>query len=161
MSRSAANATPATAKPGLRRFLPDLVILPTIALLLSAIMTWANVGFGPQYLARWGASFLTSLVFLPVILVFVGVLDKVLSVAVAALPWLARKLVVATVTACFIESTLALAVTAINGTAGNSFGQAWWLAFSRSLPAGFVISLFFVFYMKPKMERMRAAAAAR
>jgi hypothetical protein len=160
MPRSSANAAPA-APSGLRRFLPDLVILPTIALLLSAIMTWANVGFGPQYLARWGASFLTSLVFLPVILVFVGVLDKVLGVAVAALPWLARKLVVAAVTACFIESTLALAVTAINGTAGNSFGQAWWLAFSRSLPAGFVISLFFVFYMKPKMERMRAAAAAR
>jgi hypothetical protein len=160
MPRSSANAAPA-APSGLRRFLPDLIILPTIALGLSAIMAWATVGGGPAFWGRWGSGFLTSLVFLPLILAFVGALDKVLNACIGGLPVLLRKLVLAVVAACFIESALALAVTAITGSAGTSFGQAWWLAFSRSLPAGFAISLLMVFYLKPRLERMRAAAAAR
>lgn len=141
-----------------RRILPDLVILPSIALILSAIMSWANVGFGDAFHSRWGWSFLTSVVVLPLILACLGVLDRTVAAVLTSAPVLLRKLVVIVVTAVFIESVLALAVTAINSAAGGSFSQAWWLAFSRSIPAGLVIASFFVFYMKPKLQRMRANA---
>ena len=158
MRQTNAPTTPQSAPSLFRRILPDLVILPSIALILSAIMSWANVGFGDAFFARWGAGFLTSIVVLPLILACLGVLDRAVAAVLTSAPVLLRKLVVTVVTAVFIESVLALAVTAINGAASGSFAQAWWLAFSRSIPAGLVISSFFVFYMKPKLERMRASA---
>ncbi|MGK5079984.1 DUF2798 domain-containing protein [Janthinobacterium sp. HLX7-2] len=143
-----------------RQILPDLILLPSIALLLSGIMTWANVGLGDAFFPRWGRGFLTSLLILPLILVCLGVLEKGVDRAMGGAHWVARKLVVALLTACLIESVLALAVTAINHGVGDGFGAAWWVAFSRSLPAGVVIGLFMCFYMKPKMDSMRAAARA-
>ncbi len=62
-------------------------------------------------------------------------------------------------TAFAIESVLALAVTLISNPLDSTFVPAWWLAFSRSLPAGVLIGLFMTFYMKPKMDRLREAAA--
>ncbi|SFB73733.1 Protein of unknown function [Polaromonas sp. OV174] len=158
MTQANTRTKPQSSSSALRRILPDLVILPSIALILSAIMSWANVGFGDEFLSRWGWSFLTSVVVLPVILACLGVIDRAVAAVLSSAPVLMRKLVVVIVTAVFIESILALAVTAINGSAGGSFALGWWLAFSRSIPAGLVISSFFVFYMKPKLERLRAGA---
>ena len=39
-------------RPPLLAILPDLVLLPSVALILSFIMTWAQVGFTPEFLAR-------------------------------------------------------------------------------------------------------------
>jgi hypothetical protein len=52
----------------------------------------------------------------------------------------------------------ALAVAAINHGLSAGFGVAWWIAFSRSLPAGVAIGPGMCCYLKPKMDRMRAAA---
>lgn len=154
MSISRNNRTPST----LRRILPDLILLPTIALVLSAIMTWANVGFGDAFLPRWIRGFVTSLVLLPVILACLGVVERAVVAVAGGLPPLVQKLTVAVVTAVFIESILALAVTLSTWPDPALIGTQWWAAFSRSYPAGLAISAFFVFYMKPKMERMRASA---
>lgn len=154
MSIPRQNQTPST----LRRILPDLIILPTIALVLSAIMAWANVGFSDAFLPRWMRGFVISLVLLPVILACLGVVERGVVAVAGGLPCLAQKLTVAVVTAVFIESILALAVTLSTWPDPAVFGAQWWAAFSRSYPVGLAISAFFVFYMKPKMERMRAAA---
>lgn len=145
-----------SASPALRRILPDLILLPSIALVLSAIMAWANVGFGDAFLPRWMRGFLTSLVLLPVILACLGVVERGVVAVARGLPRLAQKVMVAVVTAIFIESVLALAVTLSIWPNPAEFGAQWWAAFSRSYPAGLAISTFFVFYMKPKMQRMRA-----
>ena len=54
-----------SATPILRRILPDLIILPTVAALLSGIMTWANVGFSDEFSGRWARSFGLSVLLLP------------------------------------------------------------------------------------------------
>ncbi|WP_167481306.1 DUF2798 domain-containing protein [Acidovorax cavernicola] len=149
------------SRPSLRAILPDLVLLPSIALLLSCIMTWAQVGFTPEFLARWGRGFLTTLVVLPCILACLGAVEKLVDQVIGGLHWAARKLVVAVVSACIFETVIALAVTAVGHPLDASFAGNWWLAFSRSLPAGLLIGLFMCFYMKPRMDRMRQAARAR
>lgn len=154
---------PASAKRPISRFrqvLPHLIILPSIALLLSAVMAWANVGFGDAFLGRWARGFVTSLVVLPVVLSSLGVVESVVNRVFGAAPKLARKFIVAFSTAMLIESVLALFVTLTSGHAGHSFGAAWWLAFSRSLPLGVAIGLFMTFYMKPKLDQMSRAAQA-
>ena len=123
-------------------------------------MTWANVGFGELFFAQWGRSFITSLVVLPMILVSLGALDRLVDATLVNLHWVGRKLVTSLPTAVVIESVLALAITAINTPWGSTFGHAWWIAFSRSMPVGVLIGLFMGFYMKPKMDRMRQSAKA-
>lgn len=158
------HSTPATpsrsTRPSFRAILPDLVLLPSVALLLSFVMTWANTGFSEPFLASWGRNFLTSLVVLPLVLVCLGAIDKLVDKVLASAHWVTRKLVVAAITACVIETVISLAVTAASNPWDASFGPYWWLAFSRALPVGLLLSLFMCFYMKPRMDRMRQAARA-
>ncbi|MBT9475328.1 DUF2798 domain-containing protein [Polaromonas sp.] len=155
---SSASTNPKSFSSVMRKILPHVLLLPSVALLLSAVMTWANVGFGDEFLPRWGRSFITSLVVLPLILVSLGALERIVDRTLTSRHWVGRKLVVAMLTALAIESVLALVVTLINNPMDSSFGPAWWMAFSRSLPAGVLIGLFMTFYMKPKMDRMAQAA---
>ena len=72
---------------------------------------------------------------------------------------LGRKVLASLIIACVIETVLAVGVTAISHPFDAQFAQAWWLAFSRSLPAGVLVGLFMTFFLKPRMDRMRRAAA--
>ena len=137
-----------------------MALMPTIALILSAIMTTANFGIHDEFLTRWMRSFLTSMVVLPLVLATLGLVERGVCVLLGtSVPVLARKLVVALCTAVVIESVLAIAVTVVSGPPGVSFGQGWWASFSRALPVGFLIGLFMTFYMKPKLDRLRQSAA--
>lgn len=143
----------------LRQILPDLFILPTVAALLSGIMTWANVGGSEEFMGRWARSFAVSLVLLPMILVGIGQLQKWLDQTLHFVHSLGRKVLASLIIACVIETVLAVGVTAISQPFDAQFAQAWWLAFSRSLPAGVLVGLFMTFFLKPHMDRMRRAAA--
>ena len=158
MNTQSASVHPKSPFRALRQILPHLLILPSVALILSAVMTWANVGLGDEFFSRWGRSFLTSLVVLPLILASLGALERIVDRVFSPLRWVIRKLMVALLTAFAIESVLALVVTLINNPWDSSFGPSWWMAFSRSLPAGVLIGLFMTFYLKPKLDRMRGAA---
>lgn len=160
MNTKNSGARPKNLLAGVRKMLPGLLILPTVALILSGIMTWANVGFGDAFLPRWGKSFVTSLLVLPMILMCLGALERLVNRLFGNMHWIGRKLMVAMLTACAIETVLALATTMLNNPWDHSFSGVWWMAFSRSLPAGVVIGLFMTFYMKPKLDRMRLAAEA-
>jgi hypothetical protein len=143
----------------LRQILPDLFILPTVAALLSGIMTWANVGESDEFMGRWARSFGVSLVLLPMLLVGIGQLQKWLDQTLHFVHSLGRKVLASLIIACVIETVLAVGVTAISHPFDAQFAQAWWLAFSRSLPAGVLVGLFMTFFLKPRMDRMRRAAA--
>ena len=123
-------------------------------------MAWSAVGAGPELWPRWGKGFLGSLVLLPFIIASLGLLERLVDKAMGRAHWIARKCIVAVLTACAIESVLALAVTLINQGAGSGLAGAWWMAFSRALPAGLALGFFMCFYMKPKFDRMRMAALA-
>jgi hypothetical protein len=140
---------------GLRNILPHLLILPTVALMLSAVMTWANVGFGDLFFARWVRSFFTSLVILPLILASLGAVDKSIQSRLPSLHRTARTLLVSLLTAFVMESVLAMAITVMNNPWDATLTFAWWTAFSRSIPVGLLIALFMGFYMKPKMDKMK------
>jgi len=150
--------SPRPNRPAKRALPPELVLLPSIALILSCIMTWATIGFTPEFLARWGRGFITTLVVLPFVLVCVGALDKQAEKSMGGWHWILRKLVVAAITAVIIETVIALAITAVGHPLDASFAGSWWLAFSRSLPVGMLIGLFMSFYMKPRLDKMRQAA---
>lgn len=144
----------------MRKLFPAILILPTVALLLSAFMTWANAAPGMAFAPLWARNFVTSLVVLPLILVGIAQLERVAAVLLPALGPFGRKLLVSLLSACMIESLLALVIALINSPWDATLANFWWRAFSRSLPVGLVIGLFMGFYMKPKMDAMRARAAA-
>jgi hypothetical protein len=144
-----------------RQILPHLILLPSVALVLSGVMSWAMVGFGADFLPRWGRGFATSLLVLPLVLACLGALESLVDRAMPKTNWIARKLVVSLLTACAIETVLALAVTAINHPLDATFVHAWWISFSRALPAGVMIGLFMCFYMKPKMDQLSQTAPAK
>jgi hypothetical protein len=150
----------ATRHPiSVRKLSPVIFILPTVALLLSAFMTWANVGLGAAFPAIWARNFVASIVVLPLILAGIGSLDRVAAALLPRLGLFWRKLLVSLLTACVIESVLALVISLINSPWDASFSRFWWQAFSRSLPVGLVIGLFMGFYMKPKIDQMKARAS--
>lgn len=122
-------------------------------------MTWATVGFGPEFMARWVRSFVTTLVVLPFVLASLGFLEKQVDKVIGGLPVVTKKLITAAVTACLIETVIAFAITAVGHPFDASFAGTWWMAFSRSLPAGMAIGVFMCFYMKPKMDEMYAKAS--
>ncbi len=144
----------------LRRIWPALLIMPTVAGILSAFMAWANVGFGSAFLATWARGFISSLVILPLVLACLGPLERLVLKLFPALHRYGRKIIVALLTAFCIESVLSLTVTAINSPWDGGFSSYWWMAFSRSLPVGVLIGLFMAFVLKPRLERMMQAARA-
>lgn len=151
---------PPLPNPPVRKLFPFILILPAVALLLSAFMTWANVGLGDAFPAIWARNFVASLVVLPLILAGIGGLDRVAAALLPRLQPFWRKLLVSLLTACVIESVLALVLSLINSPWDATLPRFWWQAFSRSLPIGVVIGLFMGFYMKPKIDAMKARALA-
>lgn len=135
MNTSTVSVKPQSFRRVLRQVLPGLVILPCVALLLSAVMTWANVGLGEEFLPRWARSFITSLVVLPLILASLSVIDRWMNTVLASLHWVGRKLVVSLLTAVAIESVLALVVTAINSPWDSTFGLSWWITLAGPSPS--------------------------
>ncbi len=141
--------------------LPGLMLLASVALILSFFMSWATVGFNPELPTSWGRSFLTTLLVLPLVLVCLDALEKQVDKVIGTWNWVVRTLILAAIAAWLIETIIAFAVTAVGHPFDATFPRNWWLAFSRSLPAGVVISLFMSFYMKPRMDRMRKMAQNR
>ncbi len=143
-----------------RKIQPHMFVLPAVALLLSAFMTWANAQAGAPVLALWLRNFVTSLVMLPLILIGLGQVEKGLAVVAPALRGTLLTLVVSLLGSLMIESLLAAVIALLNNPLDASWFTYWWRAFSRSLPVGLLVGLFMGFYMKPKMEEMRRARAA-
>jgi len=144
----------------LRKIPPPVLILPTIALLLSAFMTWANAGAGAGFAALWARNFATSMIMLPLILLGIGQLEKMVLVAAPGLSLFWRKVVVSLLSSLAIESLLALVITLVNNPWDSTLALYWWKSFSRSLPVGLLIGFFMGFYMKPKLDAMRRARMA-
>lgn len=146
-----------SAFAALRRIVPHVTILCSVALALSAVMAWATMGTDDAFLPRWGRGFVTSIVTLPLVLAGLGALEQLVNRHCGMQHRVVRKILVSLLTALVLESVLALAVTWINTPWSSPWAQPWWLAFSRSLPFGVAIGLFMGFYLKPRLDRMRLA----
>lgn len=161
MKTSSSKSQKKSRSLGLKQALPHLIILPSVALVLSAVMTWANIGFGDEFFVRWLRSFGISLIVLPMALICVGLLEQQVDKFFVRMHSVGRKLMVAFLAAVVIETVLALANALVNNPWDSSLGHFWWLAFSRSLPVGILIGLFMSFYMKPKLDSMKQSAIAK
>ena len=140
-----------------RKIPPPVLILPTIALLLSAFMTWANAAAGTPFVALWARNFATSVVVLPLILLGIGQLEKLVAWAAPGMRPFWNKVVVSLLSSLAIESLLALVISLVNSPWDASLPLYWWQAFSRSLPVGLLIGFFMGFYLKPKLDAMKRA----
>lgn len=160
MSQPSNSPEPISKKP-LHPIIPALILLPSIAVILSFFMTWAQGGFNADFFSRWARGFVTTLVILPLTIACISVVERMVDKVIGHLHWVTRKLAVAAIAACLFETVIGFAVTAVGHPFDASFAGNWWLAFSRALPAGLVIGLFMTFYMKPKLDRMRQASLNR
>lgn len=143
----------ASHPPRWRRLLPLFTVMPTIALILSGVITWINLGWVDGFAARWMFAFLTALPVLPLGLITLLTLERVLLPRLRLLPKLMAGVVLALCTATVMETLMASAVTLSNHGLGPDFASQWAVAFWRSLPVGVLIGLLMTFVVKPRMAR--------
>lgn len=136
-----------------RRMIPVLVIMPTIALILSGLITWINVGLTPDFGLRWLKAFGMALPVLPIGLITMGLLQRLTQPIVSKVPDWVTKTLLALGTAMAMETLMASAVTFSTHGFANGFAAQWRLAFVGSLPAGILIGLTMAFVIRPRLAR--------
>ncbi len=128
-----------------------LAIMPAIALLLSGVITAINVGVSSDaFFERWLWSFAVALPVLPIALILATLIEKAFGERLASLSVTAKRLVVALLTACMIEFSIATVVTWSNLGLGLVFSSQWVAAFLQSLPIGILIAMTMNFIIKPR-----------
>jgi hypothetical protein len=132
--------------------------MPVIALILSGVITWINLGWVDGFVGRWLLAFLTALPVLPLGLITLMTLDRVLRPRLQILPNVMVGVVLALCTATIMETLMASAVTLSNNGLGPDFMTQWATAFWRSLPVGVVIGLLMNFVVKPRLARWTGVA---
>lgn len=140
-----------------RRLLPLVTFMPAIALVLSGLITWLNLGGGAGFYARWMQAFATALPVMPLGMLTLMGLDRWLGPRLATWPRVPATVLLAVCTAVVMELLLSCVVTLSNHGLGGAFFTQWATAFVRSLPAGFAIGLLMGFVIKPRLARWMAA----
>jgi hypothetical protein len=136
-----------------RRLLPLAIVLPTISGVLSAAITWINLGAGADFTAHWLRAWLSALPVMPLGVAVMVALDRLTAPRLQGVPVLAARLLLALLTAVVMETLMATVVTLSNRGLGADFPQWWAQAFTRSLPLGLVIGLLMGFVVKPRLQR--------
>lgn len=140
-----------------RRLLPLVTVMPAIALVLSGLITWLNLGGDAGFYARWMQAFATALPVMPLGMLTLMGLDRWLGPRLATWPRVPATVLLAVCTAVVMELLLSCVVTLSNHGLGGAFFTQWATAFVRSLPAGFAIGLLMGFVIKPRLARWMAA----
>lgn len=141
---------------GARRYWPVFVVMPIIGLVLSATLTWLNVGFSSDFLVRWARAFASSVPAMLIAFALMGTFQRSIDVGFRSQPVVIRKTILALLTACVMELMVSSAVTMSNLGVGAGFLSAWASAFVQSLPLGVGISLLMGFVIKPRIDRLTA-----
>lgn len=142
-----------------RRLVPLFTVLPAIGLLLSGLITWLNLGWSDDFVARWLRSFVIALPVMPLGMLLMGALDRALSPRLPErLSPLATKLLLASLTTVVMELLMSTVVTLANRGTGDGLGAAWIGAFVKSLPFGLLVGLAMAFLIKPHLDRWVQAA---
>lgn len=140
--------------PRWRRLVPLFTIMSTIALVLSGVITWINLGWVDGFVVRWLQAFVTALPVLPFGFVTLMTLEQLLRPCLRVLPNVMAGVLLALCSAVVMETLMACAVTLSNHGLGQDFTTQWAAAFWRSLPVGVLIGLLMTFVIKPRMARL-------
>lgn len=140
-----------------RRLLPLFTLMPLIALILSGVITWINLGWVDGFHQRWLLAFVTALPVMPFGLGTMLLLERVIGPRLKALPRVVGGVALSLCTAAVMETFMASAVTLSNQGFGPDFPAQWATAFWRSLPVGVLISLLMGFLIKPRLARWTGA----
>lgn len=152
--------TPNTAPSVLRRLVPLAIVFPLIGLPLSGIMTWANIGFTPDFLLRWMLSLASAVPVMLVAVFLLGGLAKIVGFLLSKRSSLVQKLVLAVLMALTMECLMTTVITMHNLGLSTGFSHAWVTAFINALPVGIVLGLLMSFVIKPRIDRFVAASPA-
>jgi hypothetical protein len=132
--------------------------MPTIALILSGVITWLNLGWVDGFVGRWMMAFGIALPVLPLGLLTLVTLERLLGPRLSVWPRVPGQVALALCAAVIMEFLMASAVTLSNQGLTAAFPGQWSSAFLRSLPVGVVISLLMGFLIKPRLARWMEAA---
>jgi Protein of unknown function (DUF2798) len=141
-----------------RRLVPLFTLMPIIGLILSLVITWLNIGWVDDFVARWMRAFLTALPIMPLGIAAMLLFDRMLKPRLAAWPNVCVKIAMAFCTAIVMELLMSSTVTYSNSGLGTGFTAQWAMAFIKSLPVGMLIGLSMAFLIKPRLDRWMVAA---
>lgn len=144
--------------PRWRRAVPLFTVMPAIALLLSGVITWINLGAVDGFVGHWLRAFAMALPVLPLGLLTMVLIDRVLAPRLRDVPWLLAGVLLALCTASVMETLMATVVTLSNHGLTPGFGSRWATAFLHSLPVGLCIGMLMSFVVKPRLARWVAAS---
>jgi len=126
------------------KVLAVLAVMGAVAGILTAIMTWANVGFGPTFLQDWGLSFAkTFFVLMPINLILMALLGKLAESRFPKVAPLKRNIALGLVMSIIMQTLVAAisAGTAVGFADGDVFREAWATAFIAAFPVGLALAL--------------------
>ncbi len=137
------------------KILAVLAVMGSVAGILTAIMTWANVGFGPTFLRDWGLSFAKALfVLMPLAMLLMAALGKLAERRFPDIAPLKRNIALGLVMSVIMQSLVAAisAGTAVGFADGDLFRQAWATAFTAAFPVGLALAMLLTTLIKPRLE---------
>ncbi|MEP2983704.1 MAG: DUF2798 domain-containing protein [Sulfitobacter sp.] len=132
-----------------------LAVMGSVAGLLTAIMTWANVGFDQTFLHDWVLSFAKAFfVLMPIALLLMMFLGKLAERRLPGVSPVRRNIGLGLVMSVIMQSFVAAiaAGTAVGFSEGMVFRQAWTAAFVTAFPVGLAVALLLTLVIKPRLE---------
>ena len=120
----AAPVPPPAARLRWRRLLPMVTVMPAIALVLSGLITWLNLGGGAGFFPRWMQAFATALPVMPLGMLTLMGLDRWLGPRLVTWPRVPATVLLAVCTAVVMELLLSCVVTLSNHGPGAAFPQS-------------------------------------
>lgn len=132
-----------------------LSIMAVVAGILTAIMTWANLGFSDAFLATWLKSFATAMVvMMPVAGLLMVAFGAVVERHFPGLSPLQQNVLVGLSMSVAMQSIMAV-ITGYNavGLADMAaFRAAWVQAFAAAIPVGLALALLVTTVIKPRLQ---------
>lgn len=141
--------------PLIYKVLVILTMMSLIGGLLTAVMTYVNVGYSDTFLADWMSSLLFAFAVMPVGFVLMGLFSTLVNRLLPGRGEATRNLVTGVIMACVMESILAFSTTVnIIGFASSAdFYVHWKHSFLAALPLGLTLMLLMSLTIKPRIER--------
>jgi hypothetical protein len=151
---------PALTRARLRALLPVFGLSLTISLLVTAVVTYLNIGADPAFVSRWlRAALFACLVMLPLGSVVISVVSRLVEAALAQRRTWLKRLVSALVMGLTMEAIVSALATLTNVGLNAQAPAAWAHAYVRALPLGLCIGLFMGFVARPWIQARMARAA--
>jgi hypothetical protein len=146
---------PASRKTPLgQKVLIIFAMMTLMAGLLTAVMTYVNIGFSEAFLRVWRNALLSAYVIMPLGILLMALFTKLTNQLMPRVSKHGKNMVVGGLMALTMESLLAFSTAAntLGFTNYHSFFTAWLDGFLAALPVGLTLMIISSMTIKPKIE---------